>query len=85
MKGQGFTESLHRLRSEHDKSVIFGHGVVIYFIMQSLFEIRRRNSPCFPSKRESRQFAILFILSTATAILTQTNHMKSPLCRYILL
>ena len=37
------------------------------------------------SKRESRQSAILFILSTAAAILTQTNRMKFPLCRYILL
>ena len=26
------------LRSERDKSVYFGHGVVIYFIMQSLVE-----------------------------------------------
>ena len=41
--------------------------------------------PCYPSQRESRQSAILFILSTAAAILTQTHRMKSPLCRYILL
>ena len=29
--------------------------------------------------------AILFILSTAAAILTQTDLMKSPFCAYILL
>ena len=32
------------------------------------------------SKRESLRSAILFILSTAAAILTQTNLMKSPFC-----
>ena len=74
MKGRGFTE------------VIFGHGVVIYFIIQSLLEIRSKNLPCFLSKRKkNRQSAILFILSIAAAILTQTDRMKSPLCRYILL
>ena len=32
--------------------------------------------PC--SKREKLQFAILFILSTATAIIMQTNLLESP-------
>ena len=59
---------------------MYGHEVVIYFTMQSLLEIRNKNLPCFPSKRESRQSTILFILSTAAAVLTQTNRMKSPLC-----
>ena len=60
---------------------IFGHGVVIYFIMQSVLEIRSKHLPCFPSK--SRQSAILFIWSRAAAILTQTNLVNSPFCRYI--
>ena len=64
---------------------IFGHWVVIYFIMQSLLESRSKNLPCFSFKRESQRSAILFSLSTAAAILTQTNRMQSPLCRYILL
>ena len=63
---------------------MFGHCVLMYFIMQSLLEKRSKNLPRFPSKQESRQSAILSILSTA-AILTQTNLMKYPFCRYILL
>ena len=69
---RGFTEPFHWLRSEHDKSVYFGHWVVIYFIMQSLLEKRSKNLPWVPSKQWSRQSAILFIWSRATVILTQT-------------
>ena len=46
--------------------------------MQSLLEKSSKHLPRFPSKRESLKSAILFILSIATAILTQTNLMKSP-------
>ena len=51
--------------------------------MQSLLEKKSKNLPCFPSKQKSRQSAILFIWSRAAAILTQTNLVKSPFCRYI--
>ena len=46
--------------------------------MQSLLEKSSKHLPRFPPKRESLKSAILFILSIATAILTQTNLMKSP-------
>ena len=41
------------LRSERDKSLYFGHGVVIYFIMQCNHYSKKRSKhlPCFPSKR----------------------------------
>ena len=47
----------------------------------SLPENRSKNLPWFPSKREILQSAILFILSTAKAIHTQLNLMKSPFSR----
>ena len=79
--GQGFTETFP---STYVPSVInrfmFGHWVLIYFIMQSLLKKRSKNLHCFPSKRESLQTAILFIFSTAAAILTQTKLMNSPFC-----
>ena len=81
MKGRGFTETFSSI---YVPSVIylfmFGHRVLIYFIMQSLLEKISKNLPCFPSERENLQSAILCILSTAAAILTQTNLMKSPFC-----
>ena len=61
--------------------LIFGLGVVIYFLMQLLLKKSIKNLPCFPSL----QSAILFILSTAQQLLRQQNLMKSPLGRYILL
>ena len=41
--------------------------------MQSSFEKISKSSPCFPSKRGNLQSAILFMLSTAAAICTQTK------------
>ena len=77
MKSRGFTKTLPLV---YVPSVInrftFGHWVLIYFIMQSLLK-KSKNLPCFPSKRESLQYAILFILSTAAAILMHSNLMKS--------
>ena len=81
MKGSGF-KVFHRFTFRGDKSV---YVLVIYFIIQSFLEIRSKTLHRFPSKRERRQSAVLFILSTAAAILTQTNRMKSPPCQYILL
>ena len=52
---------------------IFGHGVVIYFIMQSLFEKISKDSPCFHSKRGNPTSAILFILTVAAAIIPHTK------------
>ena len=43
--------------------------MVIYFIMQSLLEIRSKHLPCFPSKRESRQSAILFFVVVVVVFL----------------
>ena len=51
--------------------LVFGYGVVIYYIMQSSFEKISKTSPCFPSKRGNLQSAILFMLSTASTIITQ--------------
>ena len=42
-------------------------------MMQSLFEKISKHSPCFLSKRGNLQSAILFMLSTAAAIITQTK------------
>ena len=53
---------------------IFGYGVVIYFIMQSSFEKINKTSHCFPSQRGNPPFAILSILTAASAI---TPHTKS--------
>ena len=53
---------------------IFGHGVVIYFIMQSLFENISKNSTCFHSKRGNLTSAILFVLTVGSAIIP---HIKS--------
>ena len=50
-----------------------------YFEMQ-LLRYSKKNLPCFPSERENLQSAILFILSTATAIITQTNLMETAFC-----
>ena len=61
------------LRSERDKSVYFGHRVVIYFTRPSLLEKGSNHLPCFPSKGGILQSAILFILSTTAAIITQTK------------
>ena len=85
MKGRGYTEPFIGLRSERDKSVYFWSwgGYLLYNTI--ITRNKSKNLPCFPSKQKSRQFAILFILSTAAAILTQTNRMESPLCGYILL
>ena len=52
---------------------IFYHGVVIYFIMQPLFEKISKDSPCFPFKRGYLTSAILFILKVATAIIPHTK------------
>ena len=74
----------HGLRSERDKSVNFWSWGS-YLIYNAIITRNKKQKLCFPPKRESRQSAILFILSTAAAILTQTNRIKFPLCRYILL
>ena len=47
---------------------IFGHGVVIYFIMQSLIEKISKNS-----KHGNPTSAILFILTVATAVIPHTK------------
>ena len=47
---------------------IFGHGVVIYFIMQSLIEKISKNS-----KQGNPTSAILFILTVATAVIPHTK------------
>ena len=57
---------------------IFCHGVVIFFIMQSLLEIRSKNLPCFPSKRENRQSAILFIHRRLKFYVLTHNDPKNP-------
>ena len=78
MKGRGFTEPFHRFNVPSViNRFIFGHGVVIYFIMQSLL------AKTYLVFLLSDRVAILFIWSRAAAILTQTNLMKSPFCRYI--
>ena len=51
----------------------FGYGVVVYFIMQSVLEKIAKKHLVFPSKRGSLQSAILFMLSTIAAIITQTK------------
>ena len=77
------------LRSERKKSVYFwSFWVLIYFITQSLLENKKQNTYLIflLLKRDSRQSAILFILSTAAAILTKTYLIiTSPFCQYILL
>ena len=50
------------LHSECDRSVYFGHGVVIYFIMQSLHEKSSKKLPHFSSK-EIAICHLLFISS----------------------
>ena len=86
MKGRGFTETFpSNYVASVINRVIFGQWVLIHFIMQSLLEKRSTNLPCCPPKRGSRQSAILFLLSTAAAILTQANLMKSPFCPFSLL
>ena len=84
MKSRGFIETFPWIYVPSVINRFIGYWVLIYFIMQSLLGKRSKNLFCFPSKRESLQSAILFILSTAAAILMQTNLMKSPFCRYIL-
>ena len=85
-KSRGFTETLSSIYVlSVINQFIFGHCVHIYFIMQPLLGKEAKTYLCFPSKRESLQSAILFMLSSAAAILTQTNLMKSPFCRFILL
>ena len=72
MNSRGFTETFPSIYDPSEiNRFIFGHWVLIYFIMQSLFGKRNKNLPCFPSKRENLQSAILFILPTAAAIRTQ--------------
>ena len=68
------------LRSERDKSFIVGHWVLIYFITQSLLKIKKQKTYLvfLLLKRDSRQSAVLFILSTAAAILTKTYLITSP-------
>ena len=78
MKGRGFTKIFPLI---YVPSVIirfiFSHWMVIYIKMQLLLDKRKQNH-CFLSKRENLQSAILFILSTATVIIAQTNLMESP-------
>ena len=52
---------------------MFGYGVVIYFIMQSLFEKISKNKPFFPSQWGNLSSAILFILTAAAAITLYTK------------
>ena len=79
------SKSKERLRFHWDLSIvyipsiinqfIFGHGVVIYFIMQSILE-----------KSSKNYSAILFILSTVTAIITPAKSDEiSDMSIYILL
>ena len=52
---------------------IFGHGMVIYLIVQSLFEKISKNSPYFSSQRGNLPSAILFSLTVAAAITQRTK------------
>ena len=47
--------------------------MVIYFVMQSLFEKTSKNSPCFPCKQGNPTSAILFIFTVAAAIILHTK------------
>ena len=82
-KGWGFTMTFPSI---YVLSVInwfiFGHVVVIYFIMPLLLEKRSENLHFFPSQWGFLQSAIWFMLSTAAAMIVQT---KSVLCQYIMM
>ena len=52
---------------------IIGHGVVIYFIKQSVLKEIANNYLVILSKRGNLQSVILFMLSTAAAIIMQTK------------
>ena len=80
MKGRWFTETFPSI---YVPSLL--NQFIFCYIMQSILEKRCKILPCFPSKRGLLQCVILFILSTAAAILTQTNLMKSHFCGYFLL
>ena len=72
-KGHGFTDLFIDLRSEHDKSVYFwSWGSYLLYNAIGTWKIAK-NYIVFPSKRGNLQSAILFMLSTAAAIITQTK------------
>ena len=56
--------------------LVFGQGVVFYFIMQLLEKI---SPTSFTLKRGAPPTAILFILTTGTGISLQTESSISPL------
>ena len=71
MKGRGSTEPFHRFTfwANH----YFGLWGGYLFYKSIIVQENLQNSSCFPSKQGNLQSAILFLLSKAAAIITQTK------------
>ena len=86
MNGRGFTETFPSIYVPSVINRFIFWSLCAYLLYNAIANRKKKQKlTLFHSKRENLQSAILFILSTVAAILTQTNLMKSPFCEYSLL